>query len=401
MRTVDLFLRRADSVSPGADEVEIVKRKGLGHPDTMCDGIAEHVCVRLCRYYLERFGRVLHHNVDKVLLVGGSASPRFGGGEVTAPMEVYLAGRASDTYRGEHVPVHDIAVDACRDWLRTHFRELDVERHVRVTSRIRQGSADLVRLFGTHDDIPLANDTSCGTGFAPLTSLETIVLEVEHRLNHPDTKRDHPEIGEDIKVMGIRRGGRIELTIACAFVARWVSDQNDYLQKKSVVADLAVSVGRSISTLDISAAVNAGDDLTTGSVFLTVTGTSAEAGDDGEVGRGNRVSGLITPCRPMTMEAAAGKNPVTHVGKLYNVLAYRIATALVNEIRGVIGAQCMLVSRSGQPVSNPNIADVQLACEDGTAVSAYQPQVRDIVGSSLERVTELRDAFIKETVAIF
>jgi S-adenosylmethionine synthetase len=50
-------------------------------------------------------------------------------------------------------------------------------------------------------------------------------------------------------------------------------------------------------------------------VYLTVTGTSAEAGDDGEVGRGNRVNDLITPYRPISLEAAAGKNPVTHVGQ--------------------------------------------------------------------------------------
>ncbi len=122
-------------------------------------------------------------------------------------------------YRGERIPIHDIAIDACREWLRAHLRGLDVDRHVRIMSRLRPGSADLVRLFEKRDDVPLANDTSCGAGFAPLTALETVVLEVERRLNHADTKRDHPEIGEDIKVMGIRKGARIDLTIACAFVA--------------------------------------------------------------------------------------------------------------------------------------------------------------------------------------
>ena len=398
---MDLVVRRAETASPGALDVEVVERKGLGHPDTICDAVGEHICVRLCRYYLERFGEVLHHNVDKVLLVGGSAKPTFGGGEVTAPMEVYLAGRATDMYRGERIPIHDIAVEACREWLQAHLRGVDVDRHVRIIPRLRPGSADLVRLFARHSGIPLANDTSCGTGFARLTDLEAAVLEVERHLNHPDTKRNNPEIGEDIKVMGIRKGTRIDLTIACAFVARCVRDTDDYKQKKNTVRELALAAARRVGSADVSAVINAADDLATGDVFLTVTGTSAEAGDDGEVGRGNRASGLITPYRPMTMEAAAGKNPVTHVGKLYNILANRIAAALVNELRGVTGAECVLVSRIGQPVSDPDIVDVQLACEDGATALASRQQVHDIVRSSLERVTDLRDALLQETVSVF
>ncbi len=56
--------------------------------------------------------------------------------------------------------------------------------------------------------------------------------------------------------------------------------------------------------------VNTADDIKKKSVFLTVTGTSAEMGDDGSVGRGNRCNGLITPNRPMSMEATSGKNPI-------------------------------------------------------------------------------------------
>jgi len=398
---VDLVVRRADVASPGALEVEVVERKGLGHPDTICDAVAEHVCVRLCRHYLERFGQVLHHNVDKVLLVGGSASPSFGGGAITAPMEIYLAGRVTDVYRGERIAIHDIAIDACREWLRANLRGLDVDRHVRIVSRLRPGSTDLVRLFAKRDGVPLSNDTSCGVGFAPLTPLEMVVLDVERRLNHADTKRDHPEIGEDIKVMGIRKGVRIDLTIACAFVAKWVRDIDDYKQKKATVRELALAAARRVSTTDVSAVVNAADDLATGDVFLTITGTSAEAGDDGEVGRGNRASGLITPYRPMTMEAAAGKNPVTHVGKLYNVLANQIAAAIVAEVREVSGAECVLVSRIGQPITDPDIVDIQLGYEDGAAASASRQRVHEIVTSSLARVSDLRDALLQETVSVF
>ena len=70
---------------PASHPVEIVERKGIGHPDTICDALAEELSRTYSQYCLERFGLVLHHNVDKALLCGGRSAPRFGGGKVTAP----------------------------------------------------------------------------------------------------------------------------------------------------------------------------------------------------------------------------------------------------------------------------------------------------------------------------
>ena len=188
---MDLVIDSLESL-PGDHDVEIVERKGLGHPDTLCDAIAERICVRLCRCYLDRFGTILHHNVDKVLLCGGSSRPSFGGGEILEPMEIYLAGRATEEYRGVRIPVHEIAVTACRDVLTQRLPAVDVDRHVRIIPRIRSGSTDLTRLFGRGRGVPLANDTSCATGFAPLTDLERVVLEVERRMTSVETRRDAP-----------------------------------------------------------------------------------------------------------------------------------------------------------------------------------------------------------------
>ncbi|MCA1409472.1 S-adenosylmethionine synthase, partial [Ensifer sp. IC3342] len=77
------------------DPVEVVERKGLGHPDTICDALAETLSRNLCREYRQRLGRILHHNVDKALLCGGRSTPAFGGGSVDAPIDIYLAGRAT------------------------------------------------------------------------------------------------------------------------------------------------------------------------------------------------------------------------------------------------------------------------------------------------------------------
>ena len=66
--------------------VELVERKGVGHPDSICDAIMEEISVALCAEYLARFGRMVHHNVGKGLLVAGRTSPKIGGGVVDEPL---------------------------------------------------------------------------------------------------------------------------------------------------------------------------------------------------------------------------------------------------------------------------------------------------------------------------
>ncbi len=396
-----LVIRTAGTRPPDAQPVEVVERKGLGHPDTLCDAVAERISVRLSRHYLDRFGAILHHNVDKVLLCGGASSVSFGHGGIVEPMDFYLAGRATLDWRGERIPAHEIAIEACKDVLKERLPELDVDRHVRITPRIRSGSAALTGLFDRPGAAPLANDTSCGVGFSPLTELERAVLEIERRLSSSDTRRERPFIGSDIKIMGVRRASRITLTVGCAFVARHVADIADYLRKKSEVAALASEAARTVTNLEVEVEINAADDTDRGDVFLTTIGTSAEAGDDGEVGRGNRTSGLITPYRSMTMEAAAGKNPVSHVGKLYNVLAGNIARAVAKGVAGVTGATCVLVSRIGQPVNDPQVVDLQLNLQDGALVDNVRTAVERIAGEQIEKMPAIRTEILDERILLY
>jgi S-adenosylmethionine synthetase len=390
---VNLILEQIGDPPPGERALEIVERKGLGHPDTICDALAEEVSRALSRWYLDRFGRVLHHNVDKALLCGGASSPRFGGGEVTQPIELILGGRATAHVGGVDVPVEALAIESCRAWLRRHLHALDVDRHVRITSRLRPGSGDLVDLFGRQGRATLANDTSIGVGFAPLSRLESTVLDVEAWINGPAAKRERPETGEDVKVMAVRAGERTSLTVSCAFVSRYVASAAEYLTKKERLVE---SIRRNVlgdgrDPIEIS--VNAADDPGAESLYLTVTGTSAEAGDDGEVGRGNRANGLITPGRPMTLEAAAGKNPVSHVGKLYNVLAGAIARDLVGALPDVRGAECVLVSRIGAPIDEPQAVSIRLRTVEGSSPKGAAA-TEEIVRDHLHRLASLSDALI-------
>src|SRR5262249_7399640 len=76
--------------------LELVERKGLGHPDTIADTLVEEISVALNRMYLERLGAVAHYNIDKALLVAGQCAKGFGWGEMTRPMGLYVGDRATD-----------------------------------------------------------------------------------------------------------------------------------------------------------------------------------------------------------------------------------------------------------------------------------------------------------------
>jgi len=380
-------------IPPSSREIEIVERKGLGHPDTLIDGAVEAASRALCREYISRFGKILHHNLDKGQICAGGTRPEFGGGKIIKPIHVLLSGRATFEAEGKKIPASDIAIGTARDYLKKTIRNLDVENGAEFESRIAPGSKDLVELFLRGPKIPFANDTSIGVGFAPLSTLERLVLATEEYLNSPAYKRKHPECGEDIKVMGMRQGGRIRLGVAVAFVSRHVSSLRDYSQKKSAMISDIMGFAAKTAGSPVEVLLNTADDERSGSVYLTVTGTSAEAGDDGQVGRGNRVNGLITPMRQMTLEAAAGKNPVSHVGKIYSVLADELAMRIVKDEPEVRDVAISLLSQIGEPIDRPEVASVSLVC----APEAYKRASRNaqaIVDDGLANITELTDRIV-------
>lgn len=387
----------------GRDDVEVVERKGMGHPDTICDALAEALSRNLCAEYRRRFGVVLHHNVDKALLCGGRALPAFGAGSVTDPIRIILAGRAVSTVRDEKIPVEDIAVEGSRAWLKANLHALDVDRHVRIETVVQQGSQDLQSLFlrGGSQGIPLANDTSFGVGHAPLSAVERVVLDIERRLHSRNRELEHLAWGEDTKIMAVRRGARLKLIVACAMIGRFLDDVEGYCNEKAALATWVRQQARAHGFDDAEVIVNAADELASSSIYLTVTGTSAEGGDDGQVGRGNRVNGLITPWRPMSLEAAAGKNPISHVGKIYNVLATRLAQELVRTIPELTEAHALIVSQIGAPVSMPSLVHLKLATHDRVPIDDLRARVEEITDHQFDRILEVVGELIAATVQIF
>ena len=385
-----------------ANGVEIVERKGLGHPDAICDALAENLSRNLCREYRQHYGAILHHNVDKALLSDGHSAPTFGAGEVLVPMTICLAGRATEIGTGA-TSIREIAIEGSRSWMRANLHALDAERHVSFHWLVQPASQDLQNLFSRSQTghVPLANDTSIGVGYAPLSPLERLVLAIEKNINGRDRQSEHPAWGEDVKVMGIRDGSSLDLTVACALIGRYVAHMDAYLAETDEIRWMVRSLAAEYGFPGCTVNVNAADNPSAGAVYLTVTGTSGENGDDGQVGRGNRVNGLITPCRPMSLEAAAGKNPVTHVGKLYNVVAREIAETVVAKVPEITAAQCFIVSRIGMPVTNPAVLNVKLATQDRSPVDRFKPFVEEVVADRLARTPKLIDDFIAGTVAVF
>jgi S-adenosylmethionine synthetase len=371
--------------------VEIVERKGTGHPDYLCDSMMEAVSIELSREYLREFGTILHYNIDKGLLAAGSTEKRFGGGKVVKPMELVIGDRATFTAGGKTVPVADIAVHAAKGWLKKNMRFIDPEKHLNCRVVLAPGSEELTDIFARHGAVRSANDTSAAVGYFPLSPTERIVLALERRLNSGPFKKKHPETGEDIKVMGLRTGSDLDLTVAMPLLCKYVKSEREYFERKEILyREMRRFVEGSEDFRNVRLHFNTLDETGRGlgGVYLSLLGTSAEDADSGQVGRGNRVNGLISVNRPLGTEAAAGKNPVSHVGKIYNVFSHRLAEKLYREIEGIREVYVYLVSRIGEPIDRPQIAAAQIMPRTGLKIKDVRPQAEEIIEREFAAITK-------------
>jgi len=381
--------------------IELVERKGIGHPDSLMDGIAESVSRALSRAYMEECGAVLHHNTDQGEVVGGETIPAFGGGRVIKPIYVLLVGRATKQFNGIHFPTDSIALNAARDYIRSTLTNADLERDVIVDSRLGVGSTDLRDVFRPCQDTkPRANDTSFGVGHAPFSEAETIVRSLSDHIDGPLRKK-YPVLGQDVKIMALRDGDCLTLTVACAMVGRYCSGIHEYLEIKETIQAELERVARRHTSRQVRVHVNTADNPDTGSVFLTVIGTSAEMGDDGSVGRGNRCNGLITPNRPMSMEATSGKNPINHIGKIYNLLSTQVARDCVEKVEGIGEIYVRILSQIGNPIDQPLVASAQIIPKPGASFKTLSYEVESIIDTSLENVTCVTEKVISGELKTF
>ncbi|PSP28062.1 S-adenosylmethionine synthetase [Halobacteriales archaeon QH_2_65_14] len=381
--------------------VEIVERKGIGHPDSICDGVAEEVSRALARTYLDRFGKPLHFNTDETQLVAGTSAPAFGGGEMLEPIYLLIVGRATKEYDGERIPAETIALRTAREYLDEQFPYLDVGSDISVDVKLGEGSGDLQEVFDEDGRaVPMANDTSYGVGHAPLTETEKIVYNTERRLN-TTYAGDNPHIGQDIKVMGKREDDHIDVTVAVAMVDQFVDGLDDYREAVEDVKAYVEELASEFTDREVTVHVNTADQYEEGAIYLTTTGLSAEQGDDGSVGRGNRANGLITPNRPMSMEATSGKNPINHIGKIYNLLSTEIAESVVEDVDGIRQLQVRLLSQIGRPIDQPHIADTLVVTEDDVDLADIHDDIEAAVDEELRNVTDITQRVVDGELSTF
>jgi len=369
--------------------LEIVERKGLGHPDSICDAIMDRVSVRLSKEYLEKFGTIMHHNADKSMLVAGEVETRFGGGIVKEPMVLIFGDRATFEVEGVKVPVKEIAVQTAREWFKKKLRFVDPEKHVKYQVELKPGSVELTDIFKRKGRVLGANDTSAAVGYAPMTKTEKIVLEAERYMNSNEYKKEFPESGEDVKVMGLRKGNDFRLTVSMAFVDQFVESERDYFKKKAEVhQEIERFVKENAEFEKIEVKLNTLDvrGRGIGGVYLTVLGTSADSADSGQVGRGNRVNGVIPLNRPLCSEAAAGKNPVSHVGKIYNLLTHRIANQIYEKVVGLEEVYIWLLSQIGKPIDQPAIAAAQVVMRKESHIEDVRREIDEVMNFELENI---------------
>jgi len=375
--------------------VEIVERKGIGHPDSLCDGIAERISVEYTKWCEENLGVALHHNFDKVQLVAGEVKVGYGGGRLLKPIRIQIAGRGTPAFRGEKVPMDDIAIQAAKQHVRETMRYLDPDRHMVIDSYAGRGAEELQYVV----DHVTANDTSFGVSHWPRSGLEHVVYETAQYINYKLI--DQFPVGEDVKVMGMRQGKEMTLTVAMPFIATRIGDATEYREVKQAAEAAIHEYASQLDERKMTVALDTADDVDNDVVYLTLTGTSAEMGDDGAVGRGNRVNGVIAPFRSASLEAPCGKNPISHVGKVYNLLALLTAQDIIERVPTVREATVYLLSQIGAPLDQPLVATALVHPAAGTLTPSIQADVRAVLDERLANVGDLRACILNCEQSLF
>lgn len=379
---------------------ELVERKGVGHPDTMCDAMAERMSTYYARYCLKNFGAVAHHWFDKVALYGGESDISFGIGELTSPYKVRVFGKGAYRVGSIEIPLREILVQAASDVLTEVTTGFDPERHLvmevdvvdhqgsgRKNSRYRPNSiAELTPLSAEN---LVSNDTNLLHGYAPLSTLESAVSGIEHLINGAEFKAANPDSGWDVKVFGSRRGRHFSFVVNMPFLGRFIASMDAYWDRKGQVASAVRDHIASYGIDDYDLLFNATDR--NGRAYLTALGSVADTGDVGVVGRGNRVNGLITPMRPMSIEAPAGKNPLDHTGKIYNLLAMRLAQDV------------SLAYDAPSEVHIFTSKEAPLLAPDEVVVKVPEPDARleEIAAAAIQSVPTLTEEFINKGVVLW
>ncbi|MGV9721989.1 methionine adenosyltransferase [Nocardia beijingensis] len=369
--------------------VEVVERKGKGHPDTLSDAFAEAFVTRYVAWASEHIGADLNHWVDKCMLIGGESRNEFGSSELITPIRAMVVGKATRKVGELDVPLDVLARSAVDDVLAeglVGYTPAACSVEVRTNDYV--GSGRPVEWFrpsrpGASASVRRSNDSVIGVAYSPRSPLEDLVVEIESVLTSQQYRDRVTAAGTDVKVLATRVQAQLDVVLCVPAVPARVANRREYDEFKiAVEEDVRQIIARTGRWQIGQIRLNTRD--TSDAVYMAHLGSAIATGDVGAVGRGNRINGVIAPMRVSHLEAPAGKNPHYHGGKVTLALAQRIANA-VTDIAGC-ETNVTIVAENGQLLDSPSVVSVELAATCGedkresihNAVKHYLGQVEQL-----------------------
>jgi S-adenosylmethionine synthetase len=241
-----------------------------------------------------------------------------------------------------------------------------------------------------------SNDTSLGTGFAPRSALEEGTLKLERWISGDEFKKDKPWLGSDIKIMSTRVGNSVKVTMCIPQISKHVKDINEYKQNLTLMRSIILNfLNQQLPQYSIELSINTRDNYELGELYLTAIGSSIESGDEGLVGRGNRPNGVIAVTKPYSIEGACGKNPVYHVGKVYNVAAQNIAEEISNKVN--VYVEVFLVSQSGRSLIDPWVTVVGV---NKKITPEEREEMEKIVKQNLQEIPKITKELLDNSIKL-
>lgn len=402
-----IVIRRA-CTDPDQYPFDAAERKGIGHPDTLADLVADAFSRRYATWCRDQFGMVPNHWVDKVNLVGAAAEVTFGGFSIDKPIDCYLFGKITDRVGSTAIPIDELFQGTIASVLPTALGDDRILNHVRLHVNNTRGVAvdhdsqfyrpeatsALAEVLARES---VANDTVICVGASRHGLAAGVAVGLERRITGTEFRALFPAVGTDVKVMVVRVGGELDLTVAVPLHPEQVDSWESYRTllaevEEAVLAELKDVLdreprARTVTSVDLR--LNTKD--APGRGYLAPFGTALGKGDCGVVGRGNRYSGVIEPLRPASCEAPAGKNPVHHVGKIYTAVAADAAQRIMAATSAY--AEVTIAARNGGQLREPAFLLVSLDRDTDAATEAEIEQIaRRAVGES--------DAFTDRFLAV-
>lgn len=387
-------------------DFEFVERKGVGHPDTMCDAIAELASRYYSQYFYDKYQLFAHHWFDKVMLIGGESSISYGKGELIVPYKAIFGGKCVRSFMGEDVPLLDIFKRAVSDVMSSVLTGFNADKHIIVVNETvsyqgpsrrnsRYRPENVEDLVSPLDFNRVSNDCNMLSSFYPLSKLENIVLSLENMLNSKSFKEKYPYVGSDIKIVGTRKYEDYFLLVNLPFVANYVSSFEQYTEFSQEIKDIINKFVKQQFGIECDLLFNPSNHKN--APYLTALGSAGDSGDVGVVGRGNRINGLITPMRCMSIEAPAGKDPIDHTGKLYGIVADRISKKVYELINKPVETYIFVAKSS--PLVKPDEVVVKIGKEELSLND--KKEIEQLVESELKNAYKITDELVNIGITLW